>query len=181
MIFSLHYELIQSDVLFPLRLGWEGDDCSKFQTEKSCPQDCNGRGVCVKVNSSAAECHCVPGYTGDGCEKENVCNSTCNGNGVCKYGRCFCYPGFGGEDCSGPEVCSRGCEKKRGTCIADTCICLPGFTGEDCSIPTPCLNCTHGTCFKGKCACLPGYTGNRCDKLIDKTYECPKNCSGKGQ
>ncbi|EEF52528.1 metalloendopeptidase, putative [Ricinus communis] len=71
-------------------LGFHGHDCSK----RSCPGNCNGRGVCL----STGGCKCENGYTGIDCSTA-VCDEQCSlhggvcDNGVCEF-RCSDYAGY---------------------------------------------------------------------------------------
>jgi hypothetical protein len=133
--------------------------------------ECSGRGTCDRV---AGLCTCVPGYTGDACQRTQ-CPNACSGNGVCQsqqyfvldagaasglaldytgfdgskaYG-CKCDSGFRGADCSQQE-CPSG---------ADPMGAEGASSGLDCS--------GRGLCdySSGVCKCFKGFFGERCEEL----------------
>ncbi|XP_069838028.1 tenascin-N-like [Dendropsophus ebraccatus] len=101
--------------------GWEGPDCS----EKSCPNNCANRGVCVN-----GMCQCPSGFTGLDCS-EKACIPDCGDNGVCVNGVCQCKPGWTGTTCKIVD-CIVSCGEN-GRCDGGQCFCEEGFFGETCS------------------------------------------------
>merc|ERR1719500_781956 len=112
---------------------------------------CNGHGSC---SYGGTICHCLHGYSGDGCEippTEPIMDNPCHSDPIC----------------NGHGSCSRG---------ETVCNCLHGYTGDGCeilpmepNIDNPCTSnpiCNgHGSCSQGGtvCDCLHGYTGNGCE------------------
>lgn len=130
--------------------------------------ECSGRGTC---DSAAGKCRCLPGYSGEACQR-TVCPNSCSGHGSCQtelrfavYGMaenagnlgnyekdqqygCKCDAGYRGPDCSMVE-----CPSGRDVMGADG-----GAEGMDCS--------GRGLCdySVGTCACFKGFYGERCEQ-----------------
>uniref|UniRef100_A0A8C3X6X4 Tenascin XB n=1 Tax=Catagonus wagneri TaxID=51154 RepID=A0A8C3X6X4_9CETA len=177
---SLHGAFDLSRCACSCEPGWGGPTCSD-PTEavappssppsdaRSCPDDCNDQGRCVR-----GRCACFPGYTGPSCSWPS-CPGDCNGRGRCVKGVCMCRAGFSGEDCS-LRSCPRGCSQ-RGRCQDGRCVCDPGYTGEDCAVRSCPRGCSQrGRCEDGRCVCDPGYTGEDC-----AVRSCPRGCSQRGR
>ena len=67
------------------------------------PAVCSNRGQCSALNSSAAACFCLSGYTGDDCSlppSNGVCSLSCvNGGSVTSSCQCSCSPPYMGVLC----------------------------------------------------------------------------------
>lgn len=143
-----------------------------------CPNDCNGRGACVR-----GQCECYAGYEGEDCSfSPHQCPMACSGNGRCKGGVCECFYDWAGPACSIKSACPFNCSS-HGKCVQGSCICDKGYTGSDCSnslymCPSGCSG--SGECINGKCACYPGYSGDDCTKEVSVKEFCPQLCSGHG-
>ncbi|NP_112453.2 tenascin-X precursor [Mus musculus] len=158
--------------------GWGGPTCSdptdtKTPTSsppsKSCPEDCNDQGRCVR-----GRCVCFPGYSGPSCSWPS-CPGDCQGRGRCVKGVCVCRAGFSGPDCS-QRSCPRNCNQ-RGRCEEGRCVCDPGYSGEDCGVRSCPRGCSQrGRCENGLCVCNPGYSGEDCG-----VRNCPRGCSQRGR
>ncbi|XP_021115102.1 tenascin-X [Heterocephalus glaber] len=158
--------------------GWGGPTCSDLTgtpassptpAPRSCPDDCNDQGRCVR-----GRCVCFPGYAGPSCSWPS-CPGDCQGRGRCVQGACVCRAGFSGPDCS-QRVCPRGCSQ-RGLCVDGRCVCDPGYSGEDCGARACPWDCGEGgRCVDGRCVCWPGYAGEDCG-----TRTCPRDCRGRGR
>jgi len=70
-------------------LGFTGRYCDI----QRCPEDCNGRGVCIN-----SRCLCESGISGQACQHQR-CPGDCSGRGYCFQGRCQCTGGWGGLAC----------------------------------------------------------------------------------
>jgi len=128
--------------------------------------ECSGRGSC---DSALGKCTCLPGYTGEACQR-TVCPNQCSNHGACQtqarfvaagtgsvtydgyekdqqYG-CKCDKGYRGPDCSQVE-CPSG---------ADVMGADGGSEGMDCSGRGL---CNYGT---GECQCFRGFFGERCEQ-----------------
>jgi hypothetical protein len=117
---------------------------------KTCSDDAR----CVKLNQTYHECHCEPGFTGDGYSCSNI------------------------DDCIGEDTCQNGA-----TCVDSiemfSCICPKDFDGDRCEISlqpnnpcknNPCKNNAGCVSEDGKsyvCECSPGWTGATCSKSVD--------------
>nr|XP_033719928.1 tenascin-X isoform X2 [Tursiops truncatus] len=160
--------------------GWGGPTCSDPtdaaappssppSASRSCPDDCNDQGRCVR-----GRCVCFPGYTGPSCSWPS-CPGDCHGRGRCVQGVCVCRAGFSGADCS-LRSCPRGCSQ-RGRCENGRCVCNPGYTGEDCGVRSCPRGCSQkGRCEDGRCVCDPGYAGEDCG-----SRSCPWDCGEGGR
>uniref|UniRef100_A0A8C9CBN0 Tenascin XB n=1 Tax=Phocoena sinus TaxID=42100 RepID=A0A8C9CBN0_PHOSS len=160
--------------------GWGGPTCSDPKdaaatpssppsASRSCPDDCNDQGRCVR-----GRCVCFPGYTGPSCNWPS-CPGDCHGRGRCVQGVCVCRAGFSGADCS-LRSCPRGCSQ-RGRCENGRCVCNPGYTGEDCGVRSCPRGCSQkGRCEDGRCVCDPGYAGEDCG-----SRSCPWDCGEGGR
>ncbi|XP_029097742.1 tenascin-X isoform X3 [Monodon monoceros] len=160
--------------------GWGGPTCSDPtdaaatpssppSASRSCPDDCNDQGRCVR-----GRCVCFPGYTGPSCNWPS-CPGDCHGRGRCVQGVCVCRAGFSGADCS-LRSCPRGCSQ-RGRCENGRCVCNPGYTGEDCGVRSCPRGCSQkGRCEDGRCVCDPGYAGEDCG-----SRSCPWDCGEGGR
>ncbi|XP_057607673.1 tenascin-X isoform X4 [Chionomys nivalis] len=160
--------------------GWGGPTCSdptdvKTPTSsppsasKTCPDDCNDQGRCVR-----GRCVCFPGYSGPSCGWPS-CPGDCQGRGRCVQGVCVCRAGFSGPDCS-QRSCPRNCNQ-RGRCEEGRCVCDPGYSGEDCGVRSCPRDCNQkGRCENGRCVCNPGYSGEDCG-----VRNCPRGCSQRGR
>ncbi|XP_054935476.1 tenascin-X isoform X3 [Physeter macrocephalus] len=160
--------------------GWGGPTCSDPtdaaappssppSASRSCPDDCNDQGRCVR-----GRCVCFPGYTGPSCSWPS-CPGDCHGRGRCVQGVCVCRAGFSGDDCS-LRSCPRGCSQ-RGRCENGRCVCKPGYTGEDCGARSCPRGCSQkGRCEDGRCVCDPGYAGEDCG-----SRSCPWDCGEGGR
>ncbi|XP_020953998.1 tenascin-X isoform X13 [Sus scrofa] len=177
---SLHGAFDLSRCACSCEPGWGGPTCSD-PTEaeapassppsdaRSCPDDCNDQGRCIR-----GRCVCFPGYTGPSCSWPS-CPGDCHGRGRCVKGVCVCRAGFSGDDCS-LRSCPRGCSQ-RGRCEDGRCVCDSGYTGEDCAVRSCPRDCSQrGRCQDGRCVCNPGYTGEDCG-----VRSCPRGCSQKGR
>uniref|UniRef100_A0A8D2C3F5 Tenascin-X n=1 Tax=Sus scrofa TaxID=9823 RepID=A0A8D2C3F5_PIG len=177
---SLHGAFDLSRCACSCEPGWGGPTCSD-PTEaeapassppsdaRSCPDDCNDQGRCIR-----GRCVCFPGYTGPSCSWPS-CPGDCHGRGRCVKGVCVCRAGFSGDDCS-LRSCPRGCSQ-RGRCEDGRCVCDSGYTGEDCGVRSCPRDCSQrGRCQDGRCVCNPGYTGEDCG-----VRSCPRGCSQKGR
>ncbi|XP_041490290.1 tenascin-X isoform X2 [Microtus oregoni] len=160
--------------------GWGGPTCSDPtdvrtptssppSASKTCPDDCNDQGRCVR-----GRCVCFPGYSGPSCGWPS-CPGDCQGRGRCVQGVCVCRPGFSGPDCS-QRSCPRNCNQ-RGRCEEGRCVCDPGYSGEDCGVRSCPRDCNQkGRCENGRCICNPGYSGEDCG-----VRNCPRGCSQRGR
>ncbi|XP_049988755.1 tenascin-X isoform X23 [Alexandromys fortis] len=160
--------------------GWGGPTCSDPtdvrtptssppSTSKTCPDDCNDQGRCVR-----GRCVCFPGYSGPSCGWPS-CPGDCQGRGRCVQGVCVCRAGFSGPDCS-QRSCPRNCNQ-RGRCEEGRCVCDPGYSGEDCGVRSCPRDCNQkGRCENGRCICNPGYSGEDCG-----VRNCPRGCSQRGR
>lgn len=137
----------------------------------SCPENCNNRGICT----SAGNCRCMAGYSGEACEA--FCPNECSGQGRCIEGGCLCFAGFTGVDCS-----QQGCCSGHGSCdVPGTCECDIGWGGPECSIELKCPDPTcssHGKCVQGTCDCEAGWAGPRC---AAPTGGCIPQCGEQGK
>ena len=150
-------------------------DCSL----KSCPDDCNGNGLCVD-----GVCHCADGFSGlscgAACAGEN--GLECSGHGACLHGSCYCLPGWSGADCRW-QACSYDCSA-HGFCHNGTCACVDGFKGRDCSVPErkegcECATKCTRTCLS-KCTRMHEALGrsgaHKC--YTECAAECHRGCEG---
>ena len=127
------------------RQGYEGDRCQikSFEQDDSnskCIVKCENNATCSQnsdtENGGKTICQCLPGFTGDRCEK-CASNSVCQNGGQCavQFGTCNCAPGFQGTLCQRNECDSYGPCLNGGTCIASNlegpqCQCTPSFKGK---------------------------------------------------
>jgi hypothetical protein len=105
--------------------GYGKADCSF----KKCPNDCSGRGNCVK-----GACLCQQGWAKADCSYK-LCDRDCmaqDGHGECKNGTCMCLPGWTGSGCHIP-ACPNQCSG-RGQCdlSSGNCSCTKGWKGDAC-------------------------------------------------
>ena len=140
--------------------------------EGSCPYNCSGHGSCAP----SRRCTCFTGFTGDGCQVEQVskCPSDCSGHGWCIHtSQCLCEEFWRGEACDVPASCPNLCSGY-GKCVRDKCVCDPSHEGADCSIPRPscpgwpsvCGGKERGVCSStGTCLCKTAYSGAACELL----------------
>lgn len=166
--------------------------------EGSCPYNCSGHGSCAP----SRRCTCFSGFTGDGCQVEQVstCPSDCSGHGWCiRTSQCLCEEFWRGEACDVPSSCPNLCSGY-GKCVRDKCVCDPSHEGADCSIPRPscpgwpsvCGGKERGVCSStGTCLCKTAYGGAGCELLAEQLL-CPVGyddegnalngtCSGRGR
>lgn len=145
--------------------GRVGSDCHS----SLCPQDCLGRGECLR-----GVCVCYPGFAGQSCERAS-CPEGCSGRGICDVltGECTCFPSFTGKDCS-EEVATLPAEDfpcdcgPNGYCDRGSCLCTAPYHGLKCEL-TGCASLCgeslgRGFCnsLTGKCTCKRGYGGDKC-------------------
>ncbi|XP_072047763.1 uncharacterized protein [Amphiura filiformis] len=152
---------------------------------------CLNGGQCVD-GVNGYECQCLPGWTGQKCEKDvNECTSTpCLNGGQCVDGvnryECQCLPGWSGRICQTDiNECASGPCMNGGTCVdvinGYVCQCTSGYKGVYCEqnvnecTSTPCLN--GGQCVDGvneyECQCLPGWSGRICQTDINECASGP--------
>lgn len=107
--------------------GWAGAACQRtalYTQIRSCPNDCNGNGLCMNgmcacnvgfngVDCSGVECDAMS--VGTNCDMVR-CPGDCHGQGLCMNGVCACWEAFTGGDCSMPVECYELC---RNTCDPD--------------------------------------------------------------
>lgn len=113
--------------------GYEGKACER----SSCPNNCNGRGVCQNVFQMRLSAK----------TKDNTFTNTAYGAWDSdKIMGCMCDSGYRGADCSQKE-CPSG---------NDVMLGLGKLEGRDCG--------GRGLCNRetGNCACFPGYYGTAC-------------------
>ncbi|XP_072047766.1 versican core protein-like isoform X4 [Amphiura filiformis] len=103
---------------------------------------CLNGGQCVD-GVNGYECQCLPGWTGQKCEKDvNECTSTpCLNGGQCVDGvneyECQCLPGWSGRICQTDiNECASGPCMNGGTCVdvinGYVCQCTSGYKGVYC-------------------------------------------------
>ena len=168
---------------------------------------CHPEATCVNTPRSY-ECHCRPGYQGDGRQCSRTCHPACGERGTCRAPdfTCQCDLGWTGATCNidcgchGHATCIGGvgqCDECQHNTAGETCQeCSLGFvkSEEHCvSCMDYCLGHTN-TCIQSEvnhtCSnCRNGTTGPRCDKCLPGTYrvsgslrdQCVKcDCNGHG-
>ena len=168
---------------------------------------CHHEATCVNTPRSY-ECHCRPGYQGDGRQCSRTCHPACGERGTCRAPdfTCQCDLGWTGATCNidcgchGHATCIGGvgqCDECQHNTAGETCQeCSLGFvkSEEHCvSCMDYCLGHTN-TCIQSEvnhtCSnCRNGTTGPRCDKCLPGTYrvsgslrdQCVKcDCNGHG-
>ncbi|KAL8564073.1 hypothetical protein ACOMHN_034550 [Nucella lapillus] len=165
----------------------------------------NGAKCIDSGNGVRATCVCLPGFTGEKCEKNIAeCKENpagCLYNGTCKDGNgtytCDCPLNFSGDHCQNkPNFCKIQNTCANGVCYNDynissaVCVCeFPYKLGSDgncvaqdlCSESNPCQNgstCDNGAAGKTSCRCLTGYSGSLCQHNID---DCASNPCVNGE
>lgn len=166
---------------------------------KSCPNQCNGQGVC---DYTTGTCSCYNaeqlatifptdgpeheyGFTGPDCSLLQ-CFTDCGvatGQGKCNQttGLCQCAKGFWGPEgthCNS-VLCNDPCSN-HGFCVDNHCMCdvadnqMSGWTGEHCEKPVCPNHCFQqaglGQCINATCVCTAGWYGDDCSQVA-----CPSN------
>lgn len=136
------------------------NDCS----ERLCPNDCSGNGLCQPDGT----CACHAGYSKEDCSYRE-CPNGCSEHGRCDQpsGTCMCYPGWEAADCA-QEECPNLCSG-RGKCEHGCCVCEDGWTGVDCTLRSCPMDCSgRGTCdyTTGVCQCFAPYSGAGCYNML---------------
>lgn len=132
--------------------------------------ECSGRGSC---DSETGKCSCLPGYTGEACQR-TVCPNSCSGHGACQTELRFAVDGLSSN--AGPNgYIAYDREQQYG------CKCDAGYRGPDCSqVECPSgpdvlgadggaegMDCSgRGLCdySTGVCKCFRGFFGERCEQ-----------------
>jgi len=99
--------------------GFSGGDCSLAETtQRQCPNNCNGNGLCLD-----GRCVCSDGFRGPDCGEPvcsdplrlgpecdiHRCTNDCQGQGLCFNGACECWDTWYGQDCGIPRDCLEAC------------------------------------------------------------------------
>ncbi|EEC10841.1 protein jagged-2, putative [Ixodes scapularis] len=129
----------QDKYLCRCRQGFFGRNCELGQGQAQRPclaSPCLNGGTCSERNSTF-ECACLPGWTGNRCQKNvNECSSSpCLHGGTCLdlvagY-RCLCQPGWRGSSCETPDDTQASPAKHSGAPDRET--------------PSPCAACPKGS------------------------------------
>jgi len=171
--------------------GWGGEDCS----ERLCPSDCNGRGVC-----KAGVCFCNDGYYGEDCSlvetvsvpKRNVSHeedSLAKCTSSCVHGKCV-YMAHPVDFTKAENATEKGELTNAVQAASYTCFCEAAWTGPTCNTPVKSKSvpaneacpshkgqlCNgQGKCDNGKCLCRKGWFGTAC-----QVSSCKNGCSNRG-
>ena len=160
-------------------------------TNNNCKTQCSRVGSgSTRTNSDGTNtCTCMPGYSGECCDKKN-CKTQCSrvGSGSSRSNSdgtntCTCMPGYSGECCDTKNCLTQCSPSGSGSSRANldgtnTCTCMPGYRGECCDVRDV-VQCTEGSagpCLNGgtptgtvpdcSCTCLKDFSGEACETLV---------------